>query len=116
MRSKLSPPESLQANTSGQGKDSPVPLEVKRWNWGAFTFSWLWGLANGVSLGDAMNPLVLGFSGNVLSWQNKRWKSLTYFVKVQRLWSWTGGLLFWGVLGWTLVLFLIALASSPLLK
>lgn len=23
-----------------------VPDEVKGWNWGAFTFSWIWGIGN----------------------------------------------------------------------
>jgi len=28
-------------NTSGQGKASVVPPEIKKWNWGAFLLSWL---------------------------------------------------------------------------
>ena len=33
-------------NNSGQGKGNEIPREVKRFNWGAFFFSWIWGLFN----------------------------------------------------------------------
>ena len=35
------------ANNSGQGKDSPVlDIVSKKFNWGAFLLSWIWGLGN----------------------------------------------------------------------
>ena len=33
-------------NNSGQGKNTEIPQEVKRFNWGAFFWSWIWGLFN----------------------------------------------------------------------
>ena len=34
-------------NTSGQGKLSVVPDEIKGWSWGAFFLNWIWGICNG---------------------------------------------------------------------
>ncbi len=36
------------SNTSGQGKSAIVPKEIQGWNWGAFGFSWIWGIGNKV--------------------------------------------------------------------
>lgn len=33
-------------NNSGQGKEIEIPKQVKRFNWGAFFFTWIWGLFN----------------------------------------------------------------------
>ena len=33
-------------NTSGKGNTIAVPNEVKKFNWGAFGFNWLWGIFN----------------------------------------------------------------------
>ncbi len=35
-------------NTSGQGKKSIVPDEIKGWNWSAFLLGWIWGIGNHV--------------------------------------------------------------------
>ena len=34
-----------------QHHEQKVPNEIKRWNWGAFFFSWIWGIAHGVWIG-----------------------------------------------------------------
>ena len=39
-------PLNQEVNTSGQGKNALIPREVKRFNWGAFFFTWIWGLVN----------------------------------------------------------------------
>ena len=33
-------------NTSGHGEYSIVPNEVKKWNWGDFWLTWIWGIGN----------------------------------------------------------------------
>ena len=33
-------------NTSGQGKASVLPAELKGWNWGAFFLHVIWGIGN----------------------------------------------------------------------
>ena len=44
---ELNKQEVSLANNSGQGKDTPVvDLVAKKFNWGAFAFSWIWGLCN----------------------------------------------------------------------
>jgi hypothetical protein len=80
---------------SGQGKGSPVPPEIKRWNWGAFLLSWIWGPANRVSYFIWMIiPLVniyiwimLGLKGNEMAWQEDTWVSAEHFHQVQRRWA-----------------------------
>ena len=34
--------------TSSSIHTDGVPEEIKKWNWGAFFFNWLWGICNGV--------------------------------------------------------------------
>lgn len=69
-------------------KKKNVPLTLGRFNWGAFAFSWIWGIFNGLwwSAGILvlmlMNSLatwamtiavcfLLGFKGNAISWRTK---------------------------------------------
>ena len=46
-------------NTSGQGKLSVVPREIKGWNWGAFLFGPLWLLSNTMVLYSVLYLLSL---------------------------------------------------------
>ena len=111
--------------SSGQGNwETPynpneVPTEIKKWNWGAFFFNWLWGVCNGVywplvliivnfipyicgliSLGVC---IALGINGSEWAWKGKRWNSLEHFKRVQHNWAmaclWVlGGSLLLGVI------------------
>ena len=105
--------QQIATNTSGQGKNSVVPPEVKGWSWGAFFWSLVWAVANRVWIGLLvlipyvgliMLP-VLGFKGREWAWKSKHWDSIEQFNKVQRKWS------FWGVLlmgtAWISILLLI---------
>ena len=85
-------------NTSGQGENASVPPEIRRWNWGAFFLSWIWGLGNGTErallvfvpiLGLAM-PFVLGAKGSEWAWKNRKWKDVDAFRRTQRRWAWAG--------------------------
>ena len=77
------------------GDSSTVPVEIKRWSWGAFGLNWIWGLGNEtyialLSLVPVVNLVmifVLGFKGNEWAWRNKRWASVADFQRVQRKWS-----------------------------
>jgi hypothetical protein len=91
------------ANNSGEGSKSIVPKEIQGWNWGAFTFSWIWGLCNNgwlalLALIPALSliiSIVSGAKGNEWAWQNKKWESIKAFQKTQRKWSaWGLGLFF----------------------
>lgn len=87
-------------NTSGLGKSSVVPPEIKRWNWGAFLLNVFWGIGNNtyiaflclVPLVNVAMPFVLGAKGNEWAWQNKRWESVDHFKRVQKRWAFWGGI------------------------
>ncbi len=82
-------------NTSGQGESSQVPVEIKKWNWGAFFMTWIWGIGNQtyiallglIPLVNIVMMFILGAKGNQWAWQNKRWDSIEHFKRVQRRWS-----------------------------
>ena len=83
-------------NTSGQGRRSVIPDEIRGWNWGAFLLNWIWGLGNAtyiallmfVPLVNLVMPFVLGIKGNTWAWQNRKWQSVEAFKREQRTWSW----------------------------
>jgi hypothetical protein len=107
----------VSANTSGQGSSAIVPEEIRGWNWGAFFFTWIWGIANrswlavlfGIISGifavvaDAykadpwislaftiMTSAVIGLQGNQWAWQNKRWADVNHFKRTQKRWAVVG--------------------------
>jgi len=94
------PPEEI--NQSGMGERcNIIPLEIQdKWNWGAFLFPIIWGLANHVY--QALLCLIpvfglfynfyLGSRGNVLAWKHKYWESVARFRQVQRRWALISGL------------------------
>ncbi len=88
-------------NMSGHGDFFDSPDDIKRWNWGAFGASWLWGLFNetfialfglipGVNL---IISIYLGAKGNELAWRNKRWTGKNEFWKAQKRWAKYGWIL-----------------------
>lgn len=114
-------PKPGEGNTSGQGESAVVPHEIKRWNWGAFGFSWIWGLCNKVPIRFwvlSMIPMVsliwifvVGANGNEWAWKYERWESVEHFRNVQRCWAcWFLGLLVVGLL-----IGLLQAAGGPLL-
>ncbi len=104
-------------NTSGQGSAALVPEGVKGWNFGAFFFTWIWGLANNVWLALlALIPAawlvmaaLLGFKGNEWAWQSRRWESVAQFKRVQRAWEHAA----WALLA-VLMLAVLLVAWTPL--
>lgn len=104
-----------------------IPAEIKKWNWGAFFLSWIWGIGNHVwisllSLIPFVNIImifVLGAKGSEWAWKAKNWESLDHFKRVQRLWAIWGTVLFLiGVVGSILFVvfffFIIAAASTSI--
>ena len=89
-------------NTSGMGKDSIVPEEVRKWNWGAFFLNWIWGIGNSVWISLLMfipplfliMPFVLGAKGSEWAWRKRTWRSVEEFKRTQKLWArWGIGLI-----------------------
>lgn len=88
-----------QSKTTDEDKPQLSPEEIKTringWNWGAFVFTWIWGLAHSVWISLLMFvPLVnigvmiyLGLKGNELAWKNGSWKSVEAFHARQRKWA-----------------------------
>ncbi len=94
-------------NNSGGGKDIKVPKEISgKFNWGAFTLTWIWGIGNKsyitftifASALLAIIPIIgmlgpLGFSiwfgikGNTWAWQNKRFPNIKSFHENQKKWA-----------------------------
>ena len=84
------------------------PDELKKFNWGAFLVTWIWGLGNNVriSLWSLLGLLAfipaisifiaipifafqiwLGINGNKLAWGNNQWDSVEQFNTVQKKWA-----------------------------
>ncbi len=96
-----------------KSNDDPEEVEraVRKWNWGAFFLTWIWGAGNGVYatllllipvLGWIATPIVaivLGTKGNRLAWESKdkEWDNINEFRRVQRFWA-MGGAAVWAVL------------------
>jgi len=106
-------------NTSGQGSSSIIPVEIRRWNWGAFLFSLLWSLCNRVWIGllvlvpyiGFIMVFILGAKGSEWAWRNKKWKSIGHFQMVQRAWA-KWGLVYLVVIPILLAMLLPALARA----
>ncbi len=92
-----------EVNTSGMGdRCTHVPFEIaSKWNWGAFLFPVIWGLANHVyqalwcfvPIVGIFYSFYLGSKGNAFAWKYRYWESVEHFRKVQRRWAlWTGGI------------------------
>jgi hypothetical protein len=94
-----SPIEPAVENTSGQGKVSTVPPEIKGWNWGAFLLNFIWAVGNRTWIGlltllpfiGFVMPFILGSKGTEWAWKNKRWKNTDHFKRVQKKWALLGG-------------------------
>ena len=99
-----------------QSKNTPIPPELDRWNWGAFWLNWIWGLGNStyiallmfVPLVNFVMIFVLGAKGSQWAWKNRLWADEAHFIRTQRNWARAGlavavgfvlffGLLFFGL-------------------
>jgi hypothetical protein len=93
-----------------------APAEVKRWNWGAFLLTWIWGIGNQVWIALlALIPVVgvvmmfvLGVKGNEWAWKKRRWDSVEAFHRTQRKWA-IAGLI---VLGLGLLISIVAAVAG----
>lgn len=87
------------------------------WNWGAFSFPFIWGLANGciwqavLTLIPYFNLIwrfVMGAMANTWAWKEGGWESAEKFNKAQKGWN-IAGLVFLCVIG---IVLIIALCFS----
>ena len=89
---------------------TPVPTEIRRFNWGAFMLTAIWAAGNKAFDTPTIILTVLcfvplvnliaapclmfycGFNGNENSWRMKQWESVERFLEVQRKWT------FWAII------------------
>ena len=79
-------------------RNSPLPPELRGWNWGAFFLNWVWGIAHNtwiallmfVPLVNIVMVFVLGAKGNAWAWANNEWRDVEHFKRTQRIWAWVG--------------------------
>lgn len=72
-----------------------IPNEIKKWNWGAFWFTWVWGIANNsyktflvfIPFFGFIWTIVCGIQGNKWAWENKKWDNVIQFNKIQYKWA-----------------------------
>ena len=103
-------------NTSGHGECTVVPDEVKKWNWGAFWLTWIWGIGNKsyislltfVPIVNFIMPFYLGLKGNELAWKNKKWDDIDELHESQKGWA---------IFGWIVgAIFIIIIVGSTISK
>jgi hypothetical protein len=90
----------------GQPKDTPIPPNLDRWNWGAFLLNWIWGLGNStyiallmfIPLVNIVMIFVLGAKGNHWAWKNRLWADEDHFKRTQRNWSRAGFIIALGMI------------------
>lgn len=81
-----------------QENGKEAPSEIKGWNWGAFSFSWIWGIGNKTYLPLlTLIPIlgliwrfIVGFKGNEWAWQKGNYDDIKTFQKVQSTWNRAG--------------------------
>ena len=89
---------SAEAGTAGAAASPDVQEELRKWNWGAFLLTWIWGIGNRVWIGLlALIPIVglvmmfvLAIKGNQWAWEKKDWRDIEHFHKTQRKWAIAG--------------------------
>ncbi len=108
----------------GLGAFSVLPPSEGGWNWGAFFFTWIWGLFNGayvtlwglllwfVPLGNIVWAIVCGLNGNRWAWQGKPWTSSEHFRSVQHKWALAALIFFLVAVVAPLLILLVVLAAS----
>ena len=75
-----------------------VPSEIKKWNWGAFTFSIFWGIGNYnylpllclIPFFNFIWIFVCGAKGNEWAWKSGKFNNVEDFLAVQETWSRAG--------------------------
>ncbi len=90
--------DTMEENSSGQGKNAVIPKEIDQWSWGAFFLNAIWGAGNKTYVAllaiipfiNIIMMIVLGLNGNKWAWRNKRWESVEHFEKVQKRWAAAG--------------------------
>ena len=84
-------------NDSGLGANAVLPAELNGWNWGAFLWTFVWGIGHRcwwsflclVPYVNLVMVFVMGVKGNQWAWQNRRWETVEQFRNTQRKWGYS---------------------------
>jgi len=94
-----------------------IPDNLNKWSWGAFFWTFIWGIAHNYYIplivfipviGQILSlpiSIYMGIKGNQIAWENRKWKSIEEFKEVQKKWAWWA--LLW--IGLMLVLLVIVI-------
>lgn len=112
---------------------SELPTEYRKFNWGAFLLSWIWGIGNKTYIaffifatsllniipfvgwvGSFAFAIYLGIKGNELAWKNNTWESIEQFNNVQQKWAMWGGIIIGSMIMLSLVLCIITIIAMSL--
>lgn len=112
-----SPQYTPQNNYNNYTNYQVVPPEIRRWNWGAFMFSFQWGIGNSayltlltlIPLLNIIWVFVCGAKGNEWAWKSGKFRNVDEFLAVQRTWNKAGFVTFILLLCFLSVYFLFAL-------
>ncbi|QBO35065.1 ribonuclease G [Periweissella cryptocerci] len=98
---------------------------LHKWNWGAFSFGWIWGVGNNayimllglIPVVNLVMAIVGGINGNRWAYQNGDWRSVDEYLRAQRSWDTAGKVQFFialGVFGLYAVVLIIGLVLGLL--
>lgn len=117
-------PQQYVPENNNQGVQDNVNIEkypenLNTWNWGAFSFGWIWAISNGIYwplieiipfigwIASIVIRIILGTNGNQWAWEKKKWENIDQFKKVQHNWSIAALWFFLGSIVFSLLFFII---------
>ena len=122
------PPQYVPENNN-QGVQENVTVEkypdnLNSWNWGAFSFGWIWAISNGIYwplieiipfigwMASIVVRIILGTNGNRWAWEKKKWEDIDQFKKVQHNWSIAALWFFLGLIVFSFLFFVFVLSFN----
>lgn len=100
---------------------------LDKFQWGPFTFSWIWALCNELvvygliaiviclftsGIGGLVIAFVFGFKGNRWAWEKSKTASFEEFVSKQEPWNNWGKILFFGCIALGALILIISLIAA----
>lgn len=91
-------PFSGPSSTTTPYEPGVVPDEIKKWNWGAFTYTFIWGIGNYtylpllcfIPIFNLIWVFVCGAKGNEWAWRSGKFNNVEDFVATQQTWNLAG--------------------------
>jgi len=85
----------------GCANKGPIPSRMRRWNWGAFVFTWIWASQHGISTGwivvmvllslgpplNLVQAVYMGLMGNRMAWRFRHFAGSEEFEQTERSWG-----------------------------